>query len=349
MIKIEINTKIPYEVIIGKNILENIGREMRKINTDGKILVITDDIVANLYLYCVEKSLKNAGFEVFVYIFKNGERNKNIKTFTDILEFMAKSALNRKDTVIALGGGVVGDVAGFAASAYMRGVKLAHIPTTLLAATDSSIGGKNGINLKSGKNLAGTFYQPSLVLCDTNVFETLNNKEWLNGLAECAKYAILCGGEIFDILYENKIKENLERLIALSVNYKKSIVETDEKENHTRMLLNLGHTIGHAVEKLSDYEIPHGYAVAKGLWAIVEAEKKCALTDETAKKIYRLLSNLNFDLSLPFKINELIEVIKHDKKHDSGGTINIVRILDIGNCVIEKMNGNELGEYLYGL
>ena len=200
MKQIQVNASRNYEVLIGRNILQASGKFIAQVVNPCKCCIITDDIVAGLYAEQLETSLKEAGFESCQYIFPNGEASKNLSTYTQMLEYMASEHLTRTDIVIALGGGVTGDMAGFAAASYLRGIEFIQIPTTLLAAVDSSVGGKTGVNLEGGKNLVGAFWQPSLVLCDCNTFKTLSSDLMLDGISEAIKYGAIVDNEFFNFI-----------------------------------------------------------------------------------------------------------------------------------------------------
>jgi 3-dehydroquinate synthase len=346
MIRINVNASSEYEVIIGKGILNNLGEEVKKITGNNKIMLVSDTKVSKLYLDKVLETLKSSGLFPNEFIIMQGEKHKNLITYEKVLNALASYEMTRQDVVIALGGGVVGDIVGFAASTYMRGIRVIQMPTTLLAAIDSSIGGKTGVNLKSGKNLVGAFYQPSLVFCDIEFFKTLPKKEWQNGLGEGIKYGVLCGGELINILQSGLNESNIEKFVELCVKAKQSIVELDEKESGNRRLLNLGHTFGHAVEKLSNYSIPHGAAVVKGLaLEITSASHKGQLSEKSALKILDIINKYKFDISIPFSKEEIMEAVKMDKKMDNG-YINYINIREIGSCKVQKFSLERLGEYI---
>ena len=304
--------------------------------------MITDDTVDKLYSDVVMKSLSDAGFETFKFVFPHGEKSKNISTFSSILEFLAESGLTRTDALVALGGGVVGDVAGFAAASYLRGIDFIQIPTTLLACVDSSVGGKTAIDLKAGKNLAGAFYQPKLVIADFETLSTLTDGIFADGMAEVIKYGVIFDKAFFEFLRDNEAKDNLEYVITRCVELKRDIVNADEKEKGVRALLNFGHTVGHAIEKCSGYKIPHGSAVAVGMVIISRAAYKCSLCDENYADI---IASLNKKYSLPvstdFSANELSSAAMADKKR-TGDKIKLIIPEALGNCVIKSVPTSEL-------
>lgn len=342
MIEIKVNTVKGYRVLIDKGMLEKAGPYIKQISHGGKAMVLSDTKVGALYGKKLLSSLEKAGFEACIYTIKPGEKSKNIGTYVQVVRDMASREYTRKDLVVALGGGVVGDLAGFIASTYMRGIDFIQFPTTLLAAIDASIGGKNGVDLPEGKNYLGTFYQPRLVLCDTSTFEDLPQDELKNGIGEGIKYAVLSGGPILEILEKGIDKNNMDKFLELCIEYKASVVENDERERGNRMLLNLGHTMGHAIEKLSGYTIPHGQAIVKGLYLLLNAPGAVALAKHERDRIINLMKKYNFDLSVLYKCADLLRAVRNDKKVEPGNFINIVTVKGIGNCEVVKMPQDEL-------
>ncbi|HOK81657.1 MAG: 3-dehydroquinate synthase [Clostridiales bacterium] len=347
MIRIPINASRSYQVLIERGLLSKAGENIRQVKPACKAAIITDDKVANLYLATVRQSLEKEGFSVCVYIFPNGERSKTAATYLDIIEFLSKNNLKRGDLLVALGGGVTGDIAGFAAGTYLRGIDYVQIPTTLLAAVDSSVGGKTGINLSSGKNLLGMFNQPIAVLFDPDTLATLPEEERLAGLGECVKYAVLEDGELWDIMSLTPDKASIARLVELCVSCKKRIVEEDERETGgARKLLNLGHTFGHAIEKLSGYTVPHGIAVAKGLAIIADACAARGILDTSERdRIIALLKKYGFDLSVRYTAEEMAKAAVWDKKADKTD-VDLVIINGIGRCSLLKVPVNKLAEFI---
>lgn len=330
---IRVNLKKGYDIQIGKNL--NLVEYISKITNTDKIAIVSDDIVYPLYGEKLKKDLKEKGYNVYTYFFNHGEENKNLKTYEGILNFLAENEFTRTDTIIALGGGVVGDTVGFASATFLRGVKYIQIPTTLLSAVDSSVGGKTAVDLSSGKNLVGAFYQPSLVLIDAKVIEELPAEIYLDGMGEVLKYAIL-DQKIYQLL--SKGCYDLAELIYLCVEYKRQIVEEDEFEGGKRKLLNLGHTPAHAIELLSNYQITHGKAVRMGLKIMLNHAIK---TGAICKETYESLSKLIGETSCKYLPSELKEASLGDKKR-VGDFINMVKIYGIGDCRIEKVNINDL-------
>ncbi len=342
MKRIKINVPDTYDVTIGSGALNSLADILKNIGINGKLAIVTDSNVAPLYLEKTESILKEGGFDVVHFIFPAGEESKNLNTLSDILEFFAESGLTRRDTAIALGGGVTGDMTGFAAGTYMRGISYVQIPTTLLACVDSSVGGKTAVDLKSGKNLAGLFIQPKAVICDTDLLKTLDRKTYADGMAEVIKTAILSGADLFTALERLAPRENEEYIISKCVEYKGKVVSEDEHELGIRKLLNLGHTPAHSIEKLTSYTVTHGYAVAVGLAIMTRASRSEGLIDtKTEERILALLSKYSLPSSTKLLPSELAAAAFFDKKRQ-GTSINIIKINGIGSCSIEKCEINEL-------
>jgi len=341
-----------YDVMIGKGLIVSAGELIGEIKSPCKAAIFTDDKVGGLYLDKLTASMEAAGFQTAVYVFPRGEESKTPTTFFDIVDFLAKNNFHRTDLCVALGGGVVGDVVGFASGVYMRGIDCVQIPTTLLAAIDSSVGGKTGVNLQEGKNLMGVFHQPLRVLFDTDTLYTLDHENTLAGFGECLKYAVLEGGRLWELAEDGANedganKDNMEELIGLCVASKKRIVEKDERETEgMRKLLNLGHTLGHAIEKLSGYTVAHGIAVAKGLALIAKISVKNGLLSvQDGDKIVRLLNAYGFDLTCPYTPEELASVVMMDKKSDGAG-VEFVMIYRIGRCALLRVDADKVAEFI---
>lgn len=331
-----------YPVITGHGILKDFA-DLTQICREGtKAAVVTDDNVAPLWLDRLLSVLPDGTLR---YVIPHGEKSKNWTLAGELLEKLAADGFCRDDTLVALGGGVVGDITGFVASVYMRGVPYVQVPTTLLAAIDSSVGGKTAVDLKAGKNLAGRIYPPKAVVCDLDTLATLPRSEWKCGLGEAVKYAVLAGGEIFDIMESGAGAENLERLIDLCVDYKRRIVEADENEGGLRRLLNLGHTVGHAIEAESALGFPHGVCVAMGIKVIARASVSAGyLPKNEYLRISALLQKYGFP-ECPYPLRSVIMHAAHDKKI-SGGKINAVVIRGIGRCETVPMTLDELKEFV---
>ncbi|MGM9567540.1 MAG: 3-dehydroquinate synthase [Clostridia bacterium] len=339
---IRIHTEKEYDVRIGGGLLKQCGPQIAEVISPCRVAVISDSNVAPLYLETAVTSLKEAGFEPYSYVFPAGEASKNIHTLSDILEFLGEIPLTRSDCVIALGGGVTGDMAGFAAGVFLRGIRYVQMPTTFLASVDSSVGGKTAVNLSAGKNLAGVFLQPELVLCDTDTFETLSDEIFADGTAEAIKTAVLGGKEIFPLFEEGNLKDHLIDIISFCVGEKGRIVTEDEKESGLRQLLNLGHTIGHAIEKCSHFTITHGHAVAAGMAMITRAADALGWTKEPlSEKITGVLKKNQLPTAVNFTAEELYQGALADKKR-RGDQLTLVIPEEIGRCVTRTVKITEL-------
>jgi len=308
--------------------------------------LITDDIVDGYYGKTCEDSLKEAGFKVNKFVFKHGENSKTIDTFSDILNYMAELKMTRKDVIFALGGGITGDISGFAAASYLRGIKFIQIPTTFLAAVDSSVGGKTGINLKSGKNLAGAFHQPSAVLCDCDTFKTLPEDVFADGVAEAIKSGIIKDASLFEKFENGSYREEIDSVTESCVKIKGYVVENDEFEGGMRKLLNLGHTAGHAIEKCSDYNISHGHAVSIGMAIVSRAAEKSGLCDiGISDKIINTLKKCNLPVSCKYSAEELTAVMLNDKKRVKD-TVTFVIPETIGNCKMHDVHVDDICKFI---
>lgn len=314
---IHVGVSKPYDVLIGRGLFPKIPELIAPVCASARVAVVTDDVVAGLYLDELKKRLEAAGFEVFTYAFANGEQSKNIGTLAEILEFLAANHLRRNDALIALGGGVVGDIAGLAASIYMRGIPVIQIPTTLLSAVDSSVGGKTAIDLKNGKNLAGSFWQPSMVICDADVIEKLPEAVFSEGMAEVIKCSVIRELPIIDWIEEGTLKARLDDVICACVSLKRDVVEQDEFDTKgIRNLLNAGHTVAHAIEKLSGYTVSHGHAVGTGLAVEAEIARKLGMCGgDTPRRIRHAAECYGLMTELPWSGAEMADAMKSDKKN----------------------------------
>lgn len=325
---VEISPDKKYPIFIDFEPIEKLEEKIFNYTNANKVLIIISEKVNKLY---GEKlKFKNS----VKFVLKDGESQKNFKNYQKILNFALKNKLERKDAIIAIGGGVVGDIAGFAAATYLRGVDFIQIPTTFLACVDSSVGGKVAINTDFGKNMVGAFYQPKVVFCNLNFLKTLDERQFKTGLAEIIKYALIeksCQADIeynfFDFLEENSDKvllrdnEILAKIIEISLELKTSVVIKDEKEQDLRKILNFGHTYGHAIEKITNYKkYTHGEAVAIGMiFAINLAFKKGLITEEYKSQSLELIKKYNLAKKIPkFNSKKLINLIRSDKKAEDG-------------------------------
>lgn len=342
MLKLNVNLgKRTYPVFVGAK-LENIGLCLEKMGFSKKALVVTDRNVGAIYLGAVLKSLESSGFNAGSLAIGPGEQNKNIKTIQSIYSAAVKAALDRKSVIIALGGGIVGDLAGFAAATYLRGVPLVQVPTTLLAMVDSSVGGKTGFDLKEGKNLVGAFYQPKVVWIDISTLKTLPKRHISNGLAEVVKYGVIKDATFFNYLEKNIARLDdkiLAHIIFRSCQIKARVVEKDEfEEKGLREILNFGHTFGHAAETLSGYRgILHGEAIPAGMNTASRLSVKLGLLKNGQfQRIQRLLSAAGLGLSFKekFAVNNILKVMMRDKKVRNG-KLRLVLPLDIGRVTVK--------------
>ena len=335
-----------YNVIVGQNLMQQTGNYIKQVGNYTKIAIISDRNVWPLYGKIVVDSLANENIPCCQYVIPAGEENKNGENYLAILNFLAENQITRSDLIIALGGGVVGDITGFAAATFLRGLSFVQIPTTLLAMVDSSVGGKTAIDLPAGKNLAGAFYQPSLVLCDIDVLQTLPEDIFRDGCAEVIKYGILFDETLFEHLCQKGTAFDREYVISRCVELKRDIVAEDEFDRGSRQLLNLGHTIGHGVEANSNYTLSHGKAVAIGIAIVSKAARFRQLCSE---EVYKNIINILDIFSLPKTANtsadSLYTSALSDKKR-SGGTVNLIVPRIIGKCEIYPTKIDDLRSFI---
>ena len=347
MLKLTVNATKPYDIIIDRDLLNSCCDYIKQITKAKKILVISDSNVAPIYAKKIVFALEKEGFNANLFTFPAGEKNKNLETVSKMLEAMCRVSLTREDLVIALGGGVTGDMAGFAASIYLRGIDFVQIPTSLLSQVDSSVGGKTGCDLPFGKNLVGSFYNPRLVLIDTATLDTLPSEFFCDGMGEVIKYGAIKDKELFEnILVEGTDNFSLEDMICACVNIKRQVVERDFKESGERRLLNFGHTLAHAIELYYDFcGITHGEAVGVGMLLITRAAEKNGLTKTgTAEKIEKMLKEFNLKTQVEAPLNELLKLCQRDKK-TSGQSINLVLLREIGDAFVHTIPLSELESF----
>ena len=331
---ITVNASRDYQILIERDLIPTIGAYTAAVVTPGKAALICDSNVWPLYGETAIMSLQKAGFETFPFVFPSGEASKNPQTYFNILNFLAENQLTRSDVIVALGGGVTGDMAGFAAATYLRGIAYIQVPTSLLAMVDSSVGGKTAIDLPAGKNLVGAFYQPHLVLCDINALSTLPQSIFRDGCAEIIKYGVLYDAKLFAHLASHGTAFNREYVIARCVELKRNVVAEDEFDTGARQKLNLGHTIGHSIEALSGFHISHGQAVALGMDIISKASASMGYcSTETYRSIHSILDKFSLSDKVHFTSRQLYTAALSDKKR-SGGTVNLIIPQAIGNCML---------------
>lgn len=335
MKSITVNASKQYRVLVGSGLLPQLGWHIRNICKASRIAIISDTNVWSLYGAVAVESLQGAGFnEPAIYCFPAGEESKNGSTYLAILEFLAQNHLTRSDCLIALGGGVTGDMAGFVAATYLRGIDYIQVPTTLLAAVDSSVGGKTAIDLPAGKNLAGAFYQPKLVLCDLDTLNTLPEHVFRDGCAEVIKYGVLYDSELFRHLAEFGLNFHREDVISRCIELKRDVVAADEYDLGPRQKLNFGHTIGHGVEANSGYTVSHGQAVAIGMAVVTRTAVKRNLCPESvAKELMDVLEKFALPTSTQYGAKSIYTCALSDKKR-SGDTVNLVVPRAIGTCIL---------------
>ena len=345
---VHIDASRSYDVRIGRGLLDDCGRQIAERVRCASAAVVADDTVYALYGERVCASLEAAGVRTVCYVFPHGEKSKNLLEYAKILNFLAENRVTRADALIALGGGVTGDLGGFAAATYLRGIPFVQLPTTLLAAVDSSVGGKTAVDLPAGKNLAGAFYQPELVLCDLDTLDSLPREIFLDGCAEVIKYAVLGSRELFALLADIPSGKGLEEVTARCVEMKRDFVQSDELDRGARQMLNLGHTFGHAVEASSRFTLSHGKSVAIGMAMILRAACSRGLCSaETRDAVIALLQRYGLPTECPYPADMLLGALSADKKI-FGTRLNLVVPTDIGACRLLPVGVDELSGWLRG-
>lgn len=343
---VSVHTAKHYDVHIGSGLLISLGRLLKPLTKAAKVAVISDSNVWPLYGEIVVAALTDSGFEVCSHVFPAGEESKNGQTYLSLLEFMAQEQLTRTDCVVALGGGVVGDITGFAAATYLRGIDYVQVPTTVLAAVDSSVGGKTAIDLQVGKNLAGAFYQPIAVVCDTDTLTTLPRRIFKDGCAEVIKYGVLYDPMLFAHLQERGLDFDLTETIARCVELKRDVVTADEFDHGKRQMLNLGHTVGHGIEAESNFGISHGQAVAAGMAIVARAAAKRGLCDPSAASVIEnVLKKFDLPIDTAFTAEQLYKAALSDKKRN-GSTVNLIVPNAIGSCSILATHIDDLKAFI---
>ena len=342
---VTVNASKNYNVWIGEGLLPEAGKRIAAVCGGETALVVTDDIVNGLYGEIAGKSLKAAGYAVTSFVFPHGESSKTMETYVSLLRALAEANLTRSDLVVALGGGVVGDMAGFAAATYLRGTSFAQIPTTLLSMVDSSVGGKTGLDLPTGKNQVGAFYQPDIVLCDYGTLKTLPAEIFNDGCAEMIKHGMILSAELFTLLKE-PVMPQIEDMITRNVTIKRDIVTADEKDTGIRQILNFGHTIAHGIEKHSNYKISHGKAVAAGMAITARAASRMGLCGEDCyTELVEAARRFELPYSTDISPEQLIEAAFFDKKR-SGKRITMILPEKIGKCVMKSFSLDEHTEFI---
>lgn len=351
--KITVKASGTYDVIIGTDLIRSCGEYIKAVTKAEKLAVITDDNVNGFYGDTVVKALESSGFTVCRFVFPHGEASKSADTLLRIWNFLCENNFTRSDCLVALGGGVVGDITGFAAASYLRGMDFVQIPTSLLAQVDSSVGGKTAIDLPGGKNLVGAFKQPKLVLADIDTLDTLPEEFFTDGMGEVVKYGMIKSAELFSQLEKytaaslRNDKDALADIIYRCVGIKRDVVEADEFDKGERMLLNFGHTLGHSIEQHYNYTgISHGMAVAKGMEMITAlAEKRGMCQKGLTEKLISCLEKYKLNIQIEPKTNQLGAACMNDKKR-SGGSINIIICSEAGKSSAVKMTVEEFTDFL---
>lgn len=346
MISIEVKASRSYQVHIGNGLLLQLGQRTKELTKAQKTVLVSDTNVYPLYGKIAENSLEAAGFQVLSFVFSAGEESKNADTYLQLLNFLAENQVTRADCLVALGGGVVGDLTGFTAATYLRGVAYIQVPTTVLAAVDSSVGGKTAIDLPVGKNLVGAFYQPKMVLCDPDTLNTLPTDVFRDGCAEVIKYGVLYDPALLDHLLEHGIDFLREQVIARCVELKRDVVMEDEFDTGARMKLNLGHTIGHGVEAKSNYTVSHGKAVAIGLCVVARAAAAYGYCTEAVRdKIISAVKKFSLPTKTVFDAHSLFFGALSDKKR-SGSHVDLIIPFDIGDCRVMPLELTQIQSFI---
>ncbi len=326
-------------MIVGAGVVSCIRDEIKTVTKASRLLVVTDTNVEPLHLENLVSYLD--GYDVYTLTLPAGEEHKNIDAVTSILAYLKANCFDRDDAVIALGGGVVGDISAFSASVYMRGIDFINIPTTLLSQVDSSVGGKTGVDFAGAKNIVGSFWQPRLVICDTDHLKTLPESVFSDGCAEVIKYAFIGDGELLSVIKDG-IKKNIEDIVYRCVSDKNDVVSRDEFDRGDRALLNFGHTVGHAIESLSDYRISHGTAVAIGMCVITKgAEKRKICPVGVYDELIKVLSENGLPTATDMRSEDISSAVKNDKKK-SGDKITAVLPTEMCRAKAEKISFDEL-------
>ena len=343
LITVHYNEKPIYDIAIEKD-FSKLAMKVSELGISGrKLCIVTDSNVGELYADEVKNELEKTGNAVFVYTFRAGEASKNLNTVEDVYEYLIINKFDRKDMIVALGGGVVGDLAGFTAATYLRGIDFIQVPTSLLAQVDSSIGGKTGVDFRAYKNMVGAFHQPRLVYMNLSVLGSLSDRLFNSGFGEIIKHGFIRDKEYYTWLKENiqHIKSHdydaLENMIAISCNIKRRVVELDPTEKGDRALLNFGHTLGHAIEKLKNFELYHGECVVLGMVAALEISRtRQLISDAEYEDAINTFKAYNFPVTVDgISVEDVIKVSKNDKKMDAG-KIKFILLDRIGNAYIDK-------------
>jgi 3-dehydroquinate synthase len=357
LITVHRDEKPIYDIVI-ENSFAKLADSFAKLGVrDRKLCIVTDSHVGKIYADEVKACLEKTGNQVFVYTFAAGEESKNIDTVCDVYEFLIQNHFDRKDMLVALGGGVVGDLTGFTAASYLRGVDFIQIPTSLLAQVDSSIGGKTGVDFRAYKNMVGAFHMPKLVYMNTSTLKTLDDRQFNSGFGEILKHGLIKDYDYFKWLGENRDSINaredeaLSRMVSVSCNIKRKVVELDPTEKGDRALLNFGHTLGHAIEKLMNFTLYHGECVVLGMIAALNiCVAKGSVSKDEYDSIIDVFKSYDFPLTVSgITIADVVKTSKSDKKMDAG-KIKFILLKELGNAYIDRnVSDEELAESLEGI
>ena len=352
MMTVNVRASKEYNVEIGDGIVAKLGELTKSICPKAiKALIVSETNVAALYLDVVKAQLEGAGLEVITYVFEAGEKSKNINEIAGMWDKMAEAGFTRTDLVVGLGGGVTTDMAGFAASTFLRGIDVIQVPTSLLAMVDAAVGGKTGIDIPMGKNQVGAFWQPRLVLEDTSFLKTLPDEVFTEGMGEVTKYAFIMDEKLFELLEKQSgsIRDDasvLENVIGMCVADKAEVIGEDENDNGRRQILNYGHTAGHVIERDSGFTKPHGICVAKGMGIFMDACVNAGtLSAEDAKKMKDLLAMYKLPSSDEITPEDIVKGAMNDKKK-RGNTLSVILVNKIGRAEIKKMTAEEFLKFL---
>mgnify|MGYP002626881527 CR=1 FL=1 len=342
MHRITVKASQNYDVLIGGGLMKDAGKYAAEVLKSRRTMIVSDDNVFPLYGKTLRDSLESAGFEVSEFVFPHGEQSKCHDTLLQAYGALAENNITRADSLFALGGGVTGDLAGFAAASYLRGIDYIQVPTSLLAQIDSSVGGKTAVDIPAGKNLVGAFKQPRLVIADTDTISTLSEDFFIDGMGEAVKYGMIWSEELFDLIAGGNIKDHLEEMIVKCVDIKREVVENDEFDKGLRMILNFGHTLGHSIEKTQNFSgLSHGKAVAVGMYLITKAgEKHGIITGNISGRLKECLEINKLPCSVEIPAETLFANSVNDKKRFSDD-INIIICKTIGKADIVKMPVDE--------
>ena len=343
---VHVKTGRSYDILIGHDILKNAGEYIRPLTKAIRAVIVSDSNVSVLYADTVKKTLTEHGFDTSVFVFPAGEENKRLGTIEKMYTHFYEHNLTRTEIVVALGGGVTGDMAGFAAASYLRGIDFVQIPTSLLSQVDSSVGGKTGVDLPTGKNLVGAFWQPILVLIDPETLNTLPDTFFRDGLGEVVKYGCIKSEALFERLERENAKDFIDDLIYECVSIKRDVVEHDERDTGERAILNFGHTFGHALEKLNDYSgMTHGEAVAAGSMILTRISEAKGMTEKgSSERLQNLLKKYGLPTDGNYPLEDILAATRGDKK-STGKSINFVFLKKIGECFLQKVPIGEFGAF----